>query len=224
MPTTKAKFERSIYGPSVAEVTIGALLSLVLGALLAVVYLMAQPVERVKQLPEEPVPGTVYFVEGSSNSAKGRQYLRKRQLFIQGGPAEVISLSEDELNAWIASSRAHPEAASSGARLLAPQSVKFRVRDGIFQMGLPCSINVLGITRPIIVQARGGFERRGERFVFAPEQMYIGSLAVSRIPGLTPLLVNRLLDAQDIPEETHSAWKRLDQVAVEGDQLVLRLP
>lgn len=224
MPTTKAKFERSLYGPSVTEVTLGAFLSIVVGALLAMIYLMAKPVETVKSLPEEPAPATVYYVQGSSNGGKGRQYLRKRQLFIEGGPAEVLRLSEDELNAWISSSRAHPEAASTGTGLLAPQSVNFRVRDGSLQVGLPCSINVLGLTRPIIVQARGGFDRKGERFVFRPDELYVGSLAVSRIPGLTPLLVNRLLDAQDIPAETYQAWKRLDQVAVEGDQLVLALP
>ena len=224
MATTRKKFERSLYGPSLMEVTLGALLSIVLGGLLAMIFLMFKPVQTVKTLPAELEPAVVYYVEGSSNSAKGRQYLRKRQLFLEGGPAEVISLSEDELNAWMASSRAKPDAAASASGLLAPQSINFRVREGVFQIGLPCTVNFVGYTRPVVVQARGGFVKKGDRFVFDPDQMHVGSLEIGKLPGLAPLMVSRLLSAQDIPEETYQAWKRLDRVAVEGDQLVLALP
>jgi len=223
MADTKAKVERALYGPSVTEVVVGAALSLVLGAALAVIYLAWKPVETVRELPEEPVSGVVYYVPGSTNAAKGRQYLRKRQLLLEGGAGETIRLSEEELNAWIASSRANPEAAAGGG-MVDPQSINFRIRDGLFQIGLPCTVSVFGLNHPLILQARGGFESNGEVYVFSPDELHLGSLAAHRVPGLGALVRSRLLNMQNVPDELRNAWRRLAHVEVEDDQLVLTLP
>lgn len=223
MADTKAKVERALYGPSVTEVTVGAVVSIILGGLLALVYLAWKPVETVKELPEEPAARVVYYVPGSTNGTKGRQYLRKRQLLLEGNAGEVISLTEEELNAWIASSRAKPDA-EAGSGLIAPQSVNFRIQDGVFQIGLPCAVNLFGMHRPLIIQAQGRFEKRGERFAFVPDRLHVGSLAAHRVPGLTSLVMNQVATAENAPEELRAAWNRLARVEVEGDQLVLALP
>ena len=202
------------------EVTLGALLSVLAGALLGALFLVFKPVEMAKELPAEPEFGTVYYVEGSANGTRGRQYMRKRQLFLEGGSSDVISLTEDELNAWIASSRANPDAQSASG-ILRPQSINFRVRGDQMQIGLPCNLTLLGLNRRIVVQARGDFARSGERFVFSPEEMYLGSLPTHRVPGLTSLVSRGLLAAQDVPPETSAAWQRLERVSIENGQLVL---
>lgn len=223
MADTKAKVERALYGPSVTEVVLGAALSLVLGGALALVYLAWKPVETVKELPEEPASSVVYYVPGSINATKGRQYLRKRQLLLEGGAGETIRFSEEELNAWISSSRANPEAAGEGG-MVEPQSINFRIEDGIFQIGLPCTVKIFGLNHPLILQARGGFVAAGDTYVFSPDQLHIGSLAVHRVPGLSSLVRSRLLNLQNVPDELRNAWQRLENVEVEGDQLVLTLP
>jgi len=223
MADTKAKVERALYGPGVTEVTLGALLSLVLGGALALVYLAWKPVETVKEVPAEPAAGLVYYVPGSTNATKGRQYLRKRQLLVEGSSGEVINLSEEELNAWIGSSRANPDGAGQGG-LVSPQSINFRIQDGVFQVGLPCTVSLFGVNRPIILQARGGFTSDGESHVFSPEEVHVGSLAAHRVPGLTALVRSRLFDLERIPEDLRTAWNQLERVEVTGDQLVLTLP
>ena len=107
--STLKKVERALYGPSVTEVTVGAALSVLLGALIGVGTLIVTPVERVREVLEEAAVGQVFFVEGSRS---GGQYLRKRQLLLEGGAAE-LTLSAADLNAWIAAT-ATP--ASGGGR------------------------------------------------------------------------------------------------------------
>jgi len=218
-----AKIEREKYGPSLVEVTLGAALSLALGAVLAAGYLLVKPVQTVRELPkEEDRPaGQVYYVEGSKDVTKGRTWMRKRQLLLEGQPAE-IPLVEDELNAWVAEG-AKPAAEGSPA-LIAPTSINFRIRGGEFQIGAPATVNFLGYSRPVVFQARGSFERRGDRFVFEPREFYAGSLAVDRLPFLQGFILNRLAAAKPPPEDVVNAWSRLSNVVVEGDTLRLSLP
>ena len=203
----------------------GALLSALLGAFLALLYLAWKPTETVTQLPEQPEARTVYYQPGTANAGKGRQYLRKRQMLLEGGASEVLTLSEDELNAWIASSRANPNAGTgSDGGIFTPQTINFRIRDGQLQLGLPGELNLFGMKRAVVVQARGGFEKDGDRFVFAPDELYLGSLAAHRVPGLSRFIMGSMLSGQTVPEELRTAWKRLERVEVQGDQLVLALP
>lgn len=218
-----AKIEREKYGPSLVEVTLGAALSLGLGVALAAVYLLMKPVQTVRELPkEEDRPaGQVYYVEGSKDGTKGRTWMRKRQLLLEGQTAE-IPLVEDELNAWVAEG-AKP-AAEGPPALIAPASVNFRIRGGDFQVGVPSTVNLVGYSQPVIFQIRGGFERDGDRFVFEPREFYAGSLAVGRLPFLQGFILNRLVAAKPPPEDVVGAWSRLSNVVVEGDTLRLSLP
>ncbi len=99
----QSRIDRERYGPSLVEVTLGAVLSLLLGAVLAAGYLIFVPVKTVREVPKEGEvkPGEVVFVEGSKSTARSAQWMRKRQLLVEGQSAE-IAVVEDELNAWIA--------------------------------------------------------------------------------------------------------------------------
>ncbi|MES1166853.1 MAG: hypothetical protein ABUL68_02525, partial [Pseudomonadota bacterium] len=93
------KIDRALYGPSWAEVIIGAVLSFVLGVLLAATLLILKPVPTVRELPKEPVAGVVYYIEGSKDATKGKLWASKHQMLATG---TSVTLSEDELNAIFA--------------------------------------------------------------------------------------------------------------------------
>ncbi|GAB1488023.1 hypothetical protein MASR2M8_04660 [Opitutaceae bacterium] len=221
---SSAKIERAKYGPGLVEVTLGAVLSLMLGVLLATAYLVTKPVATVRELPkkEDRVRGQVYFIEGSKDANKGRTWLRKRQLLLEGQTAE-IPLTEDELNTGLNEA---PKPAESGASqaLIEPSSVNFRIREGDLQVALPSTLNLIGYRIPVLVQARGGFERDGDRFIFVPDEFYIGSLAANRLPFLRGMVTSRLLAAKTVGSELIEAWGKVSAVSINGDTLQLTLP
>lgn len=93
------RLERALYGPTIYEVTFGLLLSLALGAGLAIVFLIFKPAVVVAELPKEDEikPGATYYVAGTADHLKGKQWMRKRQMLVDGTPGEV-ALTEDDLN------------------------------------------------------------------------------------------------------------------------------
>jgi len=229
------KTERALRGPGLFEITLGVLLSILLGAVLAVVFLVLKPVDAVKETPKEPVLGKVYFVQGAIDGNKSRQWMRKRQMLSEGNTAD-ITFSEEELNAWVASLM--PEAASKtkadrkapdakpapGGPFLVLDRANFRIRDDVLQVGLPSTMNAFGFSLPLIVQTRGHFAKGGSGFVFVEDELYIGSFPTHKVPGLTDFIVQRLLASQEIPDDLRTAWGKLSLVAVEGNLLHLSLP
>lgn len=221
----RTKVERALYGPGLTEVVVGVALSFVVGALLAAAWLVLKPVAKVNALPKDPAAGTVYYLPGATNAAKGQQWLRKRQLFAEGSS---VVLTEDELNAWVAGSKTaadKPPAGGAGASapLIAAGAPNFRIRDGVFQIALPCTLNALGFSQAVLVQAMGGFVQEGGEFVFQPAKFYVGSCPLQDLPGAS-LLFRRFAALQEVPPEVAEAWKKLAGVSVEGDLLRLTMP
>ena len=231
------KIDRALYGPSWSEVIIGAALSFVLGAVLAAAVLILRPVQTVRELPKEPAHDTVYYIEGSKDSTKGRQWLRKRQMLDEGAS---VTLSEDELNAAFASSASQNKpppvpadkgkaaaapapatAASEG--LIVPGNPNFRIHDNQLQVGVPCTLNVYGFKLSVILKATGGFARNGDSIDFVPETFYLGSIAVSRLPMLEGFVTRRILAAQSPPADLMAAWKKLSDITIEGNTLKLTM-
>lgn len=242
-----SKIDRALYGPSLFEVTLGALLSVSLGAVVAFVFLVLKPVVVAKEMPheEERVQGTVYFLEGSKDPTRGRQWLRKRQLLMDGTAGE-IALSEEELNAWFAAGSkqpdkkpapkpvAKPPAGKPGAPAQAPAEEpedllvldvpNFRIRDGVLQVGIPASLNLLSLSLPVVLQAQGKFEKGDDMWLYKPNVLYLGSMPLHKIPGFSDLLIKRVLRSGALPDDVLAGWKRVSQVAVDGKQLKLTIP
>ena len=219
------KIDRAMNGPGLFEITLGVLLSLVLGVLLAALHLIFKPVTVVAdKLPDTVERGDVYFVEGSTNSSKARQVARKRQMLIDGGSAEVM-FNEDELNSWIATATEKAEAgAGAVAGIYEPERINFRVRDSQLQIGLLGKLKTMGINQDLVFQTRGSFVASPEGFRFTADEFYIGSLPTHVVPGLTPFLISRIVAAQELPADLQATWKKLKVVAVEGNSLRLVLP
>lgn len=237
------------YGPSWFEVIFGAVLSVALGAVLGVALLAFGPVTVVKEPPtaEERLAGATYFVEGTRDTTKARNAPAKRKSFLEG---QSVSLTEDELNVLagppVAFAAPKPVAPKAGtpapktpASAPAPVATKpgdkgdeemltlgtpnFRLHEEKFQIGMPVTVNALGLGKKIVVQADGAFVKRGEMFAYAPTEIFIGACPVHRVPYLADFAREKLL-AQKIPDEVAASWGKLADVKVEGKTLRLKMP
>jgi len=223
------KLDRAAHGPSAAEIVLGVILSATLGVIIGAVSMISRPVVAARELPKEPDPKAVYYLEGARDAGKARQAAAKRTAFVQG---QSVSVVEDELNALLAASAApapaakpgEPPAAPPPPGMIAPGTPNVRIRDGIMQVGVPVTLNVAGLNHSIIVQARGGFEKQGDRFVFAPDTLLVGSCPVERVPILSGYVRSQFLGAKGIPEDVATAWGKLANVAIEGSTLTLSMP
>jgi len=238
------KLERALYGPSLFEVTLGAVLSVGLGLVAGVAYLVYKPVETVKAPPKEAdrVPGQIYFVEGSKETGKAKQWRTKRKQLADSTPGE-IALIEDELNLWFAPeapAKAAPKPAVAGKpgepaapvdeplpdELVTWSHPGFRIADNSVQVSCSATFNplrMLALDVPLVVQANGGFEKDGDEFVYSPKTFYVGSLPVHRIPGVTSYLIKRAKQSQALPEEGIAAWKKVANVTVDGRVLKIAI-
>jgi hypothetical protein len=226
------KIDRALHGPSWGEVILGAALSLLLGVVLGATLLMFRPVVVVRQMPAEEAidPKAVYFVEGSRETSRARDAAAKRKAFLDGQSVTVI---EDELNALAGSamSSAAPKSGASptaegdgGDGMLATGTPNFRIRDGAMQVGVPVTLSLLGLSRKLTVQTRGGFVKQGGQFQYAPDTVYVGSLPLQRVPMLANFARNQFLDSQSLPEDIKAAWASLADVSIEGNVLNLTMP
>lgn len=230
-----SKIDRTLHGPSWTEVILGAVLSLLLGIVLAMAVLIIRPVVVVKELPkpEERKRDTVYYVEGSMSTSKAAQAVAKRKSFLEG---QSVTVTEDEVNAILLADSAMTKAGSAaladksgkataaetaGGDTLALGTPNVRIREGVLQVGAPVTLNALGLSEKVIVQARGGFAKQGDAFTYHPSEIYVGSLPVQRLPIISGYVRNRILTARQIPDDIAAAWRKLSDVSVEGNAIRL---
>jgi hypothetical protein len=226
------KLDRQLYGPSMTEVLFGAVLSLLLGMVLAAVYLVLLPVTQVKELPKERIDGVVYYIEGSRDTSKARQASAKQKAFLQGA---TVTVNEDEINTIIAPAPVAPPtptkkpasgapAAATAVQGLTAGTPNFRIKDSVLQMGIPLQVSALGFEQKVVLQTRGGFTKIGEVFAFQPSELYLGSCPLQRLPGVPQALLRRVLASVTVPPEMSVAWAKLSDVAVDGSNLRLSVP
>jgi hypothetical protein len=233
-----SKIDRALYGPSMFEVTLGAVLSILLGLALGTIFLVLKPVVVAAEMPkeEERIQGAVYYLEGKADASRGKQWHRKRQLLMEGTPGE-IAFSEEELNAWFSSGAPKKPAKKPAAppkpgappapeeeipsELLTLETPNVRIRDGVFQVGVPGQLNLITFSLPVVVQTRGKFAKTGDMWSYQPDEVFVGSMPLHRIPGVTKALSDRLMRTSLIPEDGLAAWKKVANVTLDGKQLKL---
>jgi hypothetical protein len=238
---TNTKIEKALYGPSLTEVALGAILGLILGVLAAGVYLVFKPVETVKQMPKEISRSTVYFLPGSDSSTKGKTWSAKYKQFIAGAAFQV---SEDELNAWATAGGAPPPPPKPAAKpaekgkppakpaeapkaeekaeaapatgFLIPSTPNFRVVGDKLQIGMKCTLNYFGLTHDVVLLATGDFRKSGDQVVFVPTTVHFGSCPLHMLPAASNALAGYLLSKQKFTDEMRLAWTKLTAVTIEG--------
>jgi hypothetical protein len=227
---TNTKIEKALYGPSLTEVALGAILGLLLGVVVAGVYLVFKPVETVKQMPKEISRSTVYYMTGSDSSTKGKTWSAKYKQFVAG---KAVQFSEDELNAWSAAGGTAPKSAKAAeapkaddkaapaAGFITPAAPNFRVVGDKLQIGLKCTLNYFGLTYEVVVQATSDFRKSGDQVVFVPATVHFGSCPLHMLPAAAGALVNYLQSKQKFSDEMSLAWTKLTAVTIEGGLLKL---
>ena len=240
------KSNLSAHEPSWAEVILGAILSAALGIVLGVVVMTFKPLAAVKEMPKEPVAGTIYYIQGSHDSKKATQAATKRKAFAAGGSVVV---TEDEINSFLPTppplSTAKPKAGEkkaapapvapkvadkgkAGEKGAAPVSTgdlvtlggpNFHLADGKVQIAVPVTFNVLGLEQQIMVLATGNFVKKDAGFTFKPATLYLGSCPMQRLPFAAGYVGSKFLAAQPVPEDIAAAWAKVADVAVDGSSL-----
>lgn len=218
------RIERERHGPGFFEVTLGVLLGIALGVVIAALHLTFKPVIVVSVPADKPNVGDVYFLQGVRNSDKAPQWRRKLQMLSEGGSAD-LSLREEELNAW-ASSAASKVAVKSGVipALVTPETVNFRIRDGVIQVGVVGKFEALEYSQSLVIQARGKFAPGANGFEFVADELFIGSFPAHVFPGLTQMIIQSAVTAQALPDDLRATWQKLTLIAVEGDSLHIVVP
>jgi hypothetical protein len=225
------KIEKALYGPSMTEVALGAVLGLFAGVLTAGVYLVFKPVAQVKELPAETLRSVVYYIPGSELSGKARGWQAKQKQILAGNPLS-LSLVEEELNAWgntiavpmTAKAPGTPpgEAAKPAVDgIFNPGKPNFRIVGDKLQIGAKCVLNWYGLTREVTVITTGTFAKSGDTVVYQPETIYLGSCPLHLLPALGGPLVSHLISREKIPDEVRAGWAKLDSVTIEGGALKL---
>jgi len=226
-----AKIEKALYGPSMTEVALGAILGLVAGVLVACVYLVFKPVSQVKEMPPEDkiLKSMVYLIPGSESGAKSRGWQAKQKQILSS-PTFTLDLVEDELNAWANTLTAPPPAPKPGAPAGAPAPAG----DGIFNPGKPnfkviagnklqistkCVLNWYGLTKEVTVITTGIFTKVGDAVTFTAETLHLGSCPVHLLPSVGAPLMSHLIARTKVPDEVRAAWAKLDSVTIDGTKL-----
>jgi hypothetical protein len=228
------KIKKESDGPGWSEVILGAALALILGVVLGAALLVTKTVTKVTSIPKDAPAGAVYFIEGQKDMSNlGAN--EKRKTFVGG---ESVDVTEGELNAFAASiAKARgapppapkpgdktPAPAAPDAKILEEAPLNVRIHDGKITFADTVTLNVLGITEAVVVQATGTFTRGGSGFEFEPETVYVGGCPVQRLLFVRGWIMKKLLFTEPVPDDVAAAWSKLVDVSIDGSKLRLRAP
>ncbi len=227
-----SKINRALYGPSMSEVIFGATLSVALGVVIGIAYLVFKPVVTVKEIPKDAPVDAVYYIPGSRSGVNTSMLNSKRKIFASG---VSLTITEDELNAFARMEKppapTKPKLAP-GAKDTAPVQAEFytvdtpnfRIRAGEMQVVVPVKVAFFGLVeRDVLVQTSGPFVKRGEGIAYDPAKLWIGSCPAGRLPGVTGLVIRKFLLAKPLPEDIAAAWAKLSDAAIVGTSLKLMM-
>ncbi len=199
------------------------MLSLVLGALIAVIYLAVQPVEVLRTAPaDEAAPGARQLVLGAAGSTAGVAWERKREA-LDGG---TLSFTEAELNAWSDATfeKATLEEDKKGSTMvILAGAPNFRIDGPQLQVGLVNTLHFFGTDVPLVLYGRGAFEREGGAWRFAAREAYLGALPLHRVPALMPIVASRF-GASQKPAEVEKILANATEIALRDGALVITMP
>jgi hypothetical protein len=235
------KYDHARNGPGWAEIIFGAVLSVALGVVLGALLLILRAPEVLKQPPKEADrdPKKVYYVQGSRDSTKGKEAPAKRMAFSEG---QTITVLEDHLNSFFPVSqvpKAPPSAPKPAVKGKASEkpaapdgpapetlvvgSPDFRISDGVLQIAVPVTVNILGVSQTVIAQTRGTFVKQDATFVYEPAEMFVGSCPVQRLPYVAEYVREQILNVP-VPDDIKAGWSKLANVALDGKTLKLTVP
>ncbi|TVR46970.1 MAG: hypothetical protein EA425_16520 [Puniceicoccaceae bacterium] len=215
---------------SLANVIVGAVLSLLLGVVGAVLFLVMVPVVEGTPPAEDEIDRSRedylrYYQPGTRSGQRGANWMLKKQALIDGRSGALLFYEED-LNLWAAN--AYEQQLDGNGTVLGVLSVPgtpvFRVAEDHLAVGLPVKLQLLGLERDIIVQAKGGFATRDGRLVFRPHEVLVGSWPVPAALGLRQRIYRNFAGAFPPPEDVREAWPQVEAIGFEDQALRVVIP
>jgi hypothetical protein len=237
--------------PSLFEIFISSILSVLLGAVIAATILILKPVEILTEAPKDkPLDATkIYFFQGHKDYTPSLRWRFKRDSLVQG---HSVSMNEDELNTWIedvypkipleqaatkkpnvpakvkGKDAAPVKPSDSSQPFIQTGTPNFRLTSETLRMGVVYYVNLFGYgSFEIVAQSEGTFEKpkdNKEPIRYTPSTFYIGSLPVHKLLMLKGPIFKRIVDTFEFPAELTEAWSKLADVKVENRELVLGAP
>ncbi len=215
-------------GPGLGAPIVAAILSIIIGGVLAAANLIILPVSVVKEIPpeEERVPKTVYFISGGD---KAGNTWKQKKTFLASGQSGTRTLNEGELNRWAKSTfKPNPQTDGEGGLLskisMVPETPNFRFADDQLQVSARLGIPILGEGKKFLYQAKGNFVNESGVNKFKAESGYIGTCLIPKFAGLPDIVFN-LLASKFLQSEEYDAlnpnWSQLSQVVIENNQMKL---
>ena len=218
-------------GPSLGGSLTLAIVSALIGAMLAAVNLAFLPISLVKELPpeEERDPKVVYYIAGEE---KGGTTWKTKKAIIEKARKGGIAISEGELNRWARTSfKPDPKAGKSesimGKVKMVPATPNFRIVDDRLQISSQIGIPILSASKKFLFQAKGSLSNDSGVYQFEAQSGYIGACPIPEFGGMPKLLFNLAAKSFTISEEyekLYPAWIQLSDATLERGKLKLVFP
>ncbi|MBE2213573.1 MAG: hypothetical protein IAE82_06855 [Opitutaceae bacterium] len=202
----------------------------VVGLLIAGAYLALKPVKvmdaqaaakAAKDTGAVVERNVVAYVPGNPGHPSGQQW-RVRETAFLNRTAPGVAISETDLNRWIATTYGAADRKFEIKEVdlvIEPHPPLCRLDGAEMQVGFEFACAMGESKKSVVAQARGHFEKQGDRHVFVPTTVYLGSCP---LPGkLGTMLVEKLGAAYPIPDATAASWKAVTSAKIEESQLKL---
>lgn len=211
---------------SMIGVIIGALLSISVGILLAVVNQASIPVSEVREMPDEDEinPALVYYVKGDESD--GTRWEPKRDRLANGTSGEY-RFNTGELNRWARSQLKPPTSEDLDSFVtIIPSPPNFLIAGESIQVSTYLEFPQV-LQRRVVVQSEGSFTNTADGPRYQSDRMFIGSCPIPSIGPIHRALLTFFggyyLESEEYTEMV-GPWAQVSNVAIENGQLVLNVP
>lgn len=205
------------------SITVGALLSIVLGVLLAGLTRALTPPQRVDELPETPEAGVVYYIEPSSPGILPEGWRQRWDTLLAGEPG-TYEFTSDEVALISELAFDLPEEDPAGPLVIIPGTLHATLAEAGPLVSTEGTLRVFGIDVPLVVQAEVGFAAEGDAIAVVPRRLLFNSLDAPDLFGLRTRLFNVLRQAYVLSEASQAALAKVNSVVTTPESISVEVP
>lgn len=200
------------------------------GLLIAGVYLALKPVkvvdakaaaETAKAAAAAGERNVVLYTPGNPGHPSGLQWKNRENAFLNKASTGVAA-SETDLNRWVATTYGSADRRVEYKDFdvsIEPLPPLFRLSGSEMQVSFEFRCMHGKESKSVVAQAKGHFEKQGDRQVFVPTSVHLGSCP---LPGpIGTMLMEKLGAAYPVPDAVAASWKAVTSAKVEESTLKL---
>lgn len=225
--------------PTKAGSVLAAVLSIVLGSLLAILNLSTQAVEEVASIPAEKdrKPNVVYWPLGETKGTS--KWAAYRENIIQNKSGS-ITLTENDLNQWstkqfaalnlglpASAPQGSPPPAQPAVASLRMSAPNFRIADGKLHITVKFFVPIIAEQTPILIQSSGQLVKSPKGFVFEADFIRLGRCRLPDFALIQKSVVSFVSSYYGISQEMKDLgpqWVNVVQAIIAENRLILEIP